>query len=99
MDLAKMADVAVNSVHIDRSHRVGKVKEGDTSNIVVRFNTFAKRQDFYNARRDLRKPKPVRGSAVSKETAERAYISDNLTRANHETMYEARCLKKAGKLH
>ena len=101
MDLARMAGVAVtpDSADIDRSHRVGKVIRGGTRSIIVRFTNFSRRQDFYNARRELRKPKTVEGSAVSTKTAEKVFISDNLTRSNQETMYEARRLRKAGKLH
>ena len=99
MDLARMAGVAVTPADIDRSHRVGKVIRGGTRSIIVRFTNFSRRQDFYNARRELRKPKTVEGSAVSTKTAEKVFISDNLTRSNQETMYEARRLRKAGKLH
>ena len=99
MDLAKMTGVNLTPADIDRTHRVGKASKGGTRGIIVRFTNFLRRQDFYNARRELRKPRTVQGSTVSTETATKAYISDNLTRSNQETMYEARRLRKEGKLH
>ena len=98
-DLGKMTGVAVAPADIDRTHRIGKVKEDGIRNIIVRFTNFTKRQEFYNARRELRKPRPVRGSTVSTETAGKAFISDSLTRENQHTMYVARCMKRERKIH
>lgn len=99
MDLGKMAGVTVAPTDIDRTHRVGKVSGGGSRAIIVRFANFAKRQEFYNARRELRKPRPVRNSTVSKEAAGKTFVSDNLTRTNQHIMYVARSMKKQGKLH
>ncbi|KAF0302213.1 hypothetical protein FJT64_025677 [Amphibalanus amphitrite] len=98
-DLAKMAGVAVTPSDIDRSHRIGKLSDGKSRPIIVRFTNFTKRQEFYNARRELRKPRPVRGSKVSAETAGKTFVSDNLTKLNQHTMYVARNMKKEGKIH
>ena len=98
-DLAKMAGVTVTPADIDRTHRIGKPSDGKNRNIIVRFTNFPKRQELYNARRELRKPRPVRGSTVTSETAGKTYLSDNLTRQNQHTMFVARGMKKAGKIH
>ena len=98
-DLAKMVGVTIAPSDIDSTHRVGKPSDGKTRNIIVRFTNFPKRQQLYNARRELRMPKLVRGSTVTPETAKKAYLSDNLTRQNQHTMFVARGLKKEGKLH
>ena len=98
-DLAKMAGVAIAPADIDRTHRIGKPGTGKARPIIVRFANFTKRQELYNARRELRKPRPVRGSTVSPEVAGKTFLSDNLTRQNQHTMYVARNLKKEGKIH
>ena len=98
-DLAKMAGVTVTPADIDRTHRIGKPGTGKTRAIIVRFTNFTKRQEVYNARRELRKPRPFRGSVVSAEVAGKAFVSDNLTRQNQHTMFVARNLKKEGKIH
>ena len=99
VDLGKMAGITVAPADLDRTHRIGKGNGGGPRTIIARFTNFSKRQEFYNARRELRKPRPVRGSTVSTETAGKTFVSDNLTRENQHTMYVARCLKKEGKLH
>ena len=98
-DLAKMAGVTVTRADIDGTHRIGKPGTGKVRPIIARFTNFSKRQDVYNSRRELRKPRPVRGSVVSSEVAGKVFISDNLTRQNQHTMFVARNLKKEGKLH
>ena len=94
-----MAGIVVTPADIDRTHRIGKSSDGKNRHIIVRFTNFPKRQDFYNARRELRKPRPVRGSTVSAETAGKTFISDSLTRQNQHTMFVARGMKKEGKIH
>ena len=98
IDTAKMAGVTVAPHDIDTSHRIGVARPGTNRTIIVRFNSFKTRQEVYNARRELRKPRPVPGSSVSTETASKVFLSDNLTRANQFLLYQARQLKKAGKI-
>ena len=98
-DLGKMCGVTLTAADLDRTHRIGKASGTGPRIIIARFVSFAKRQEFYNARRELRKPKPVRGSTVSTETAGKTFVTDNLTRQNQHVMYVARCMKKEGKLH
>ena len=61
IDTAKMAVVTVASQDIDISHRIGVARAGTNRTIIVRFNSFKTRQEVYNARRELRKPRPVPG--------------------------------------
>ena len=56
------------------------------------------RQELYNARKKLRKPRPIPSSSVSNETASKVFLSDNLTRANQFLLYQARQLKKTSKI-
>ena len=97
--LASLAGVTITPADIDRTHRIGKPSGGKSRPIIVRFTSFPKRQEFYNARRELRKPRPVRGSVVSAEMAGKTYVSDSLTKENQHTMYVARGMKKEGKIH
>ena len=97
-DLAKMAGVNISPGDIDASHRVGAPKQGKARTVIVRFTHFPARQALYNARRELRKPRPFHGSTVSAETANQVFVSDNLTRENQLVLYKARQLKKDGKI-
>lgn len=97
-DLAKMAGVDVTPGDIDTSHRVGAPGQGKVRGIIVRFTHYTARQALYDARRELRKPRHFGGSTVSAETANSAYISDNLTRDNQLILYKARQLKKDQKI-
>ena len=99
IDLGKMCGVSLTATDLDRTHRIGKANAGAPRIIIARFATFAKRQEFYNARRELRKPRPVRGSTVTAETAGKTFVTDNLTKQNQHVMYVARCMRKEGKLH
>ena len=98
-DLASLAGVNITPADIDRSHRIGKPGDGKSRPIIVRFTNFPKRQEFYDARRQLRTPRRVSGSTVSAEAAGKTFLSDNLTKQNQHTMYVARKMKKEGKLH
>lgn len=97
-DLAKMAGVNVSPGDIDVSHRIGAPRQGKVRAIIVRFAHYPIRQALYNARRELRKPRPFHGSTVSAETANGVFISDSLTRENQQTLYRARQLKKDNKI-
>ena len=98
MDLAKMAGVDVAPRDIDVSHRVGAPRQGKARPIIVRLTNFAARQTLYNARRELRKPRPLRDSTVSPETANGVFISDSLTRDNQQILFKARQLKREQKI-
>ena len=97
-DLAKMAGVNVAPRDIDVSHRVGAPREGKARAIIVRFTHFTARQAVYDARRELRKPRPFRGSVVTAETANGVFVSDSLTRDNQQLLYRARQLKREQKI-
>ena len=83
---------------VDVAHRVGKHKPGKTRTIIARFATITKRQAFYDARRALRGARAVPGSGLTDEVLGNTFISDNLTQQNEFLLYQARQLKKKGKL-
>ncbi|KAF0287080.1 hypothetical protein FJT64_014444 [Amphibalanus amphitrite] len=97
-DLAKMAGVNVAPRDLDVSHRVGASREGKARAIIVRFTHYTARQAVYDARRELRKPRPFRGSVVTAETAHGVFVSDSLTRDNQQLLYRARQLKREQKI-
>ena len=99
IDVAKMAGVTLTRADIDVSHRIGTARPGKARTIVARFVHFSKRQQLFDARRQLRQPRSIPGSSVTTDVAQRAFISDNLTKDNQYVMYRARQYKKEGKLH
>ena len=98
MDTAKLAGVNITKDDIDRSHRVGATKPGKPRTLLVRFQAYAKREAFYNARKHLRQPKPFEGSTVTAAVAAKVFVTDNLTRENQYILYKARQFRKEGKL-
>ena len=99
IDVAKMAGVTLTRADIDVSHRIGTARPGKIRTIVARFAQFSKRQQLFDARRQLRQPRSIPGSSLTTDVAQRAFISDNLTKDNQYVMYRARQYKKEGKLH
>ena len=98
MDTARLAGVDITRTDIDRSHRVGTAKAGKPRTLIVRFVSYAKREAFYGARRQLRQPRPFEGSTVTTAVAGKVFVTDNLTRENQHILYRARQYRKEGKL-
>ena len=97
-DAAKMAGVELAPSDIDTSHRIGAPKPGKARVIIVRLTNYTKRQELYNARRELRKPRHFSGSTVTAETASHVFVSDSLTRENQLILYQARQMRKEQKI-
>ena len=105
IDLAKMVNVKLDRVDIDRAHRVGRPKAtapGQSAPpprpLIVKYISYLKREAVWFARKDLKQAKPPRGSALSEHATRNAFIQENLTRKNQEIMFLARQLRRAGKL-
>ena len=98
MDTARLAGVEITKTDIDRSHRVGTARTGKHDTLLVRFVSYAKREAFYGARRQLRQPRPFEGSAVTTAVASKVFVTDNLTRENQHILCKARQYRKEGKL-
>ena len=98
LELSNVTGAHLELGDVDVAHRVGKHKPGKTRTIIARFATLTKRQAFYDARRALRGARAVPGSQLTGEVLGNTYISDNLTQQNELLMYQARQLKKKGKL-
>ena len=105
IDLAKMANVKIDRSDIDRAHRIGKPKsaaQGQSSPpprpLVIKFVSYLKREAVWFGRKELRSAKPPRGSNLTDGSMKDVFVQENLTRKNQEIMYQARQLKRAGKL-
>ena len=70
---------------IDRSHRIGKPHPNRPRNILVRFTGYRPREALYGARINLNNQSKI-------------YINEDLTTSNSKLFYEARILKKQGKI-
>ena len=83
---------------IDTAHRIGRHAEGKHRPIIVKFTTFDKRQELYQARRKLRTASAPASSPLSEAELRQIFVSDSLTTANRAVMYAARQLKHDGKI-
>ena len=98
LELSRITGAQVEPADVDVAHRIGRPKPGKTRTIIARFVTVSKRQAFYAERRGLRGARAPPGSQFTGDTLQQTYISDNLTQQNEQLMYQARQLKKKGKL-
>ena len=72
---------------IDRSHRVGPMKDGKRA-IIVKFTSYRARQQLYGVRRNLRKS----------ERYKNTYINEDITAYRSKILFSARNLVRSGKL-
>ena len=98
LELSSVTGAHLEPSDIDVAHRIGKHRPGKTRTIIARFATLSKRQAFYDARRALRGARAAPGSQLTGEILGKTFISDNLTQQNEFLMYQARQLKKKGKV-
>lgn len=99
MEVAKAAGVTVKPDDIDVSHRIGRPKTGKPRTIIVRFQNFAKRQEVYGARRELRDARAPRRTSLTPAILSATFIAENLTQKNELLMYKARQAKREGRIH
>ena len=66
--------------------------------LVVKFTTYVKREMVWWARKELKKAKPPRSSALPEDGLRNAFVQENLTPKNRQIFYEARNLKRQGRL-
>lgn len=97
--LANAMQVEVTPEAIEASHRLGKATPSKTRPIIVRFTTLRKRQEFYEARKELRGHRAVTSGPFPEAIMKGIFVSDNLTRTNAGLMYVARSLKRSKKIH
>ena len=101
MELSGITGAGLVPDDVDVAHRIGRPKPGKVRTIIARFVTVSKRQAFYNARRALRDKDGAGappGSRLTEDILAKTFISDNLTQQNEFLLYQARQLKKKGKL-
>ena len=105
IDLAKLTNVKLDRSEIDRAHRVGKPRApapgqnpASPRPLIVKYVSYLKREAVWFGRKELKQAKPSRGSSFAEGELKNAFIQENLTRKNQEIMYQARQLRRAGKL-
>ena len=97
-ELSNINGACLDPSDIDVAHRIGRQRPGKTRTIIARFATLSKRQVFYNARRALRGAHAPPGSQLTGDILANTFITDNLTQQNEFLMYQARQLKRKGKV-
>ena len=76
----------ISESDINLCYRLGKTNESKTRDVIVRFNNREKRNLIYRCRRSMpREDHPI-------------YINEDLTTRRNKLFYDARSLKKAGRL-
>ena len=82
LDVCKKSGAVINANDIDRSHRVGKPKEGQHREIIVKFVSYKARSVFIKSRKTLRENKC------------NVFLNEDLTYTRKNLDYECRYLKK-----
>ena len=94
LKLAGDLDVQLIDSDIDRSHRVGRPRDRQTSgrprhrDILVKFATYNARRRLVNVRKSLR----------DRQDMKHIYINEDLIKTRSKMMYDARCLVRVGQL-
>ena len=82
LDVCNKSGSTIHANDIDRSHRVGKPKEGKSREIIVKFVSYKARSIFIRSRKTLR------------ENNCDIYLNEDLTQTRKNLDYECRMLKK-----
>lgn len=85
LDMARDLDIQLTLADIDRTHRVGKVRDGRKRAILVKFATYRARRNLYSKRMELRNKPQWQGT----------YINEDLTVRRSELLYKARLYVRA----
>ena len=97
-DIGRAVGVNLTDADIDSGHRLGRQTDGKPRAIIVKFTTFDKRQELYQARRQLRTATAPADSSLSEADIRQIFVSDSLTKTNRSVMYAARQLKNDNKI-
>lgn len=96
--IGQKISVDITSQDIDIVHRLRK-KTPTTKPIIVRFTSYRKKREFYQARFNLKTTKISEIIAsVQHEVEAKIYINENLTQRRQELLAKARKMRKAKKL-
>lgn len=100
LKLAEELNVSMTKYDIDRSHRVGKIDDDRRANrsrrpkrhrdIIVKFTSYNARYRLFQKRKELRE--------TENEELKPIYLNEDLTKYRSGILFEARSLKRAGKL-
>lgn len=96
--IGQKISVDITSQDIDIVHRLRK-KTPTTKPIIVRFTSYRKKREFYQARFNLKTTKISEIiESVQHEVEAKIYINENLTQRRQELLAKARKMRKAKKL-
>ena len=96
--IGQKISVDITSEDIDIVHRLRK-KTPTTKPIIVRFNSYRMKREFYQARFDLKTTKISEIiESVRHEVEAGIYINDNLAQRRQERLVKARKMRKAKNL-
>lgn len=98
IELARILGVDLCPSDIVAAHRIGRKQQGKHRSIIVRFASFARREELYRERKNLRGVTLPRDTSFTPNMVKDVYIADNLTRYNSALMFACREMKRAGKL-
>ncbi|MEW8544179.1 MAG: hypothetical protein AB2693_11655, partial [Candidatus Thiodiazotropha sp.] len=100
LKLAEELNVTMSTYDIDRSHRVGKIDDDRRTtrprrpkrhrDIIVKFTSYNARYRLFQKRKELRQ--------TDNEQLKTIYMNEDLTKYRSGILFEARSLKRAGKL-
>ena len=94
-DMARELDIQLDNCDIDRSHRMGKIGQKDSSGqpkhreIFVKFATYNTRQRLYSKRKELHES----------DKFEKIIFNEDLTKTRSKLLFDARTLVRVNKLH
>ena len=87
---------------IDRVHRVGPKKEDRPRAILIKFATYRTRNHVFRSRWNLKQPHQdnlnVGGEVATEQIKKQIFINEDLTRARSNLLFQARQLKKNGRI-
>ena len=87
IDLSRAIDADVTLEDIDRSHRVGPIKDGRKRDIIVKFTSYRARRKLYTARTKTRECGYMG-----------VFINEDLIKSRNKILLKARKMVKAGNL-
>lgn len=99
IDVAKAAGVDVTVADIDRTHRFGKAKNNKPRQIIAKFVSYNKRQQVYEARKDIKAGRVPGHTTLTQQVLASTYIAENLTKKNQHIVFLARQLRRKNKIH
>ena len=95
-ELSNINGACLDLSDIDVAHRIGRQRPEKTRTIIARFATVSNGR--FSTTRAVPCARDIPGSQLTGDTLANTFITDNLTQQNEFLMYQARQLKRKGKV-